>query len=93
MFIKIDADVQRVCEFMQRDISAHRLKAVADGVACLAPLLWGHYQAEVVAVLQLRELPISARGPRIRPDATESHPGLVHVDDDSEVAVGSVPLR
>ena len=48
-----DPDVQAVAEFMQARIAASRLVAVADGLAAMAPLLWGRYAAEAVQALRL----------------------------------------
>jgi len=46
MVIELDPDVERVLEFMKREIAADRLSAVAQGVANIAPLLWGRYNKE-----------------------------------------------
>ena len=51
MEVQLDPDVQRVAEFMQREIPADRVVAVAQGVAAVAPLLWGPTHA----TLRLRE--------------------------------------
>ena len=52
-------DVQRVCEFLQRNMEARHLVAVANAVAGLAPSLWGHYPASEIAPLRIREPDIS----------------------------------
>lgn len=49
----IDSDVQAVAEFMQQRIAATRLVSVADGIAKVAPLLWGRYTPEDIQVLDL----------------------------------------
>lgn len=54
-----DQDVQAVAEFMQTRIAAGRLVSVADRLAAMAPLLWGHYEAESVTALRLTPPPIS----------------------------------
>ena len=51
--IVMDSDVQEVAEFMQTRIAASRLVAVADGLAAVAPLLWGRYTAEAIQALRL----------------------------------------
>jgi hypothetical protein len=51
--IVVDADVRAVAEFMQGRIAASRLVAVANGLAAMAPLLWGTYQPEPVQALRL----------------------------------------
>ena len=53
MNVVVDADVKAVAEFMQERIAASRLVAVADGLAAVAPLLWGQYQSQGVQALQL----------------------------------------
>ncbi len=61
MSVVVDADVRAVAEFMQGKVAASRLVAVADGLAAIAPLLWGRYQTENIEVLRL-DAPISAAG-------------------------------
>jgi hypothetical protein len=58
MNLEIDPDVKMAAEFMQERIAASRLKGTAEGLAALAPLLWGRYQPEDVETLQLMNLPI-----------------------------------
>jgi len=72
MELVLDDDVKAVAEFMQGSISAHRLVAVATGVAQLASLLWGQYQSENVEVLRLvRPAPTtSSCDPRIQSSAS-----------------------
>lgn len=55
MRIEADSDVMAVLSFMQKEIAATRLLSVANGVAAMAPLLWGRYQAETVAPLCLAD--------------------------------------
>jgi hypothetical protein len=53
MEIEIDPDTKAVAEFMQSSIAASRLVGVAEGIARLAPLLWGRYAPEKVETLSL----------------------------------------
>jgi hypothetical protein len=55
MEIVLDPDVQAVAEFMQQRMQASRLVAVANGLAGIAPLLWGRYQREEIHILQLQD--------------------------------------
>jgi hypothetical protein len=55
----VDADVQAVADFMQTRISASRLVAVADGLAAIAPLLWGRFQPEAIQAIRLESEPIA----------------------------------
>jgi len=48
-------DVQRVCEFMQRNTEACHLVSVASAIAGLAPSLWGHYPASEIVPLRIQE--------------------------------------
>jgi hypothetical protein len=50
----LDDDVHKVIEFMQAEIPAARLVAVAAGIAQLAPIVWEEYQQEPVQPLRLR---------------------------------------
>jgi hypothetical protein len=60
MELVIDPDIKTVAEFMQCRFSAARLVAVANGLASIAPLLWGQYQPEEVRTLRLAcDAPIS----------------------------------
>lgn len=59
-----DPDVTLVINFMQARIAASRLVSVADGLAALAPILWGGYRPERVTVLRLSEPPLIASGLR-----------------------------
>lgn len=54
----VDDDVRVVAEFMQGRIAASRLVAVANGLAAMAPLLWGRYQSEDVQIVRLEADPI-----------------------------------
>lgn len=64
MTFDADADVQAVAEFMQANIAASKLVSVATAIGRLAPILWGHFDAETVLPLTLKsEAPISPDGP------------------------------
>ncbi len=56
----VDEDVQAVAAFMQGRIAASRLVSVADGLAALAPLLWGKFQPEAIQTVRLETEPISS---------------------------------
>src|SRR5258708_26610209 len=87
--IVVDADVQAVAEFMQARIAASRLVAVADGLAAMAPLLWGRDKAESIQMLRLEPPQITVCAERTPLSATASVPVLVRADDGS-AAVGVV---
>ena len=53
MNLVADTDVLAVAEFMQTQIAASRLVAVANGVAAIAPILWGTYQRDAIDTLRL----------------------------------------
>ncbi len=68
-----DSDVQEVAEFMQTRIPANRLVSVANGLAAIAPTLWGCYTpAEEIRVLQL-VVTLGCDLPKL-PSARESAP-------------------
>lgn len=72
MDLEIDQDVKAVAEFMQRNIAASKLVAVASTVAAMAPLLWAHHDSEPVRGMFLREPSSSARGQHTRSDTSGS---------------------
>ncbi|MCP1243047.1 hypothetical protein [Acetobacter lambici] len=53
--VVMDADLKKVCEFMQRNIAADRLVSVAENVGAMAPILWGRFERKPVMPLLLRE--------------------------------------
>ena len=61
MNLIIDPNIQAVAEYMQNTLSTNCLVAVSQGLAKLAPLLWGHYETEDVSVLRVEHRPISDR--------------------------------
>lgn len=71
MELIFDADVKAVTEFMQERVAAERLVSVAKGVAALAPLLWGQFEAESVEVLRLKSSAIADRVPCTESSASE----------------------
>ena len=74
MNIAIDPDVKAVAEFMQSSLPAARLRSVAERVAALAPLLWGHFPAEEVrAIALVSALPISLDGQPMPPSSSGHH--------------------
>jgi len=61
--LKIDEDLKAVAEFMQKNIPASRLVGIANGLAGIAPILWGHHEREGILPLVLRSEPISVCDP------------------------------
>jgi hypothetical protein len=60
MELNIDTDVKSVLEFMQDRIQTDKLTAVAESVAGIAPVLWGHFEASPLCPLRLTPEPLSA---------------------------------
>jgi hypothetical protein len=58
MELVVDPDVKAVAEFMQKNIPAARLASVADGLAGIAPSLWGQFKQENIQTLQLQSEPM-----------------------------------
>jgi hypothetical protein len=56
----IDADVKRVVEYMLGSVEAAKLLSVAQAVAQLAPILWGHHERVEVRTLALQYAPITS---------------------------------
>jgi hypothetical protein len=67
----LEKDVQAVCEFMLANMSAAKLVSVANAVAQLAPVLWGHYPREEVRTFTWEWPAISACDPRTQSTANE----------------------
>lgn len=82
--VVLDDDVQAVLEFMQRRVAAQKLVGVARAVADVAPILWGHFDADAVRCLGLQCPPISVSDPRS--DASEFSPGHTCAGGDSAEA-------
>lgn len=55
----IDADVRLVASYLMDTIEASKLVSVAEAVAQLAPLLWGHHERTDVRALKLQYPPIT----------------------------------
>lgn len=56
--VVMDPDVQKVCEFMQRNMTADRLVSVAEKVGELAPILWGnHGRCKIIPLMFQAEKP------------------------------------
>ena len=72
MDIEIDPDVKAVAAFMQGNMAASKLVAVAASIGRLAPILWGHHASEQRDWLVLSHLPITSDDdPHTRSDANE----------------------
>lgn len=84
MNLTMDRDLQSLLEFMQINIPASKLVAVADCVPQMARLLWGGYSQEPLRAILLDPLSISCAKP---PISTEYDPALVGVGGDSEAVV------
>lgn len=69
MKLIIDPDVKAVAEFMQGNMSASKLVSVASAIAALAPILWGRFEPEGIAALQLQHV----NGP----GAARTQPGAI----------------
>jgi len=52
----VDDDVKAALDFLYANVEAAKLVAVAEAVADLAGILWGHYDGEPIEALQLRTL-------------------------------------
>ena len=85
MDLLVDHDVRLILETMQRQIPMGRLISVANGVAALAPILWGHYPQDAVVPLSLAE-PILIDVRPSPPAASVCDPAKAHADDDSAAA-------
>lgn len=71
MDVIIDPDVKSVLQFMQSNVPASKLLAVADGVADLARLLWEHYKQDEIELLRIKAAPISLDDPHTQPASSE----------------------
>lgn len=69
--ISIDADVQAVALFMQENLPAGKLVAVAEHLAGLARVLWGAYPSEPCRAMSLAPSKPEALN-LSQPDASES---------------------
>lgn len=62
--VEIDPDLHAVAEWMQANIPAARLVAIAGYLNALAPVLWGRYQTEDSNIDPLRLAGILISEPR-----------------------------
>ncbi len=53
MTVRVDPEIAELAEFMQLNFPASRLVPLSLGMAQLAPVLWGHFDAESVAALSV----------------------------------------
>ncbi len=60
MELQVDEHVEKVIAFMQTNLPAAKLVAVANAIKELATPLWGHYEREEIVPLSLRHGLISA---------------------------------
>jgi hypothetical protein len=58
MKIEIDHNLQSVAEFMQANIPATQLRATAEAIALLAPVIWGHFDVGSIIPARLSASPI-----------------------------------
>lgn len=58
--LSMDPDVRAVASFMQQEVPAARLVAVARAVAELAPSLWGKHEPEGCEAIRLVAQPPSS---------------------------------
>jgi len=86
MILSMDEDLQRVAEYMQKNIPAEKLVSVAAGLSKVATMLWGHFTPQAVQSLTLVAEPISGDDQRTQPTSSEC--GLVTVSADDGSAVG-----
>jgi hypothetical protein len=53
MEVVVDHDVKAVADFMQKNIPVKKLRGVANRLAEIAGLLWGHFDTEDVEPMRL----------------------------------------
>ena len=70
MEVMIDPDLNAVAEFMQRTVPAARLVGVANKLAEIAGLLWGHHAPGDVIAMQLVRPFTTDRGSQTQSFAT-----------------------
>lgn len=64
MRLEMDEDLKLVAEFMQMNLPAARLVAVASALKAIAPVLWDHYEAETTTAMSPIYDPFSACDPQ-----------------------------
>lgn len=67
--LSLDADVKRVLSFIMSSVEVSKCVSVAEAVAQLAPLLWGHHERTELRALSLSYPPITSLAGRIPPAA------------------------
>jgi len=58
-----DFHVKKVLEFMQDNLPCDKLVGIAEGIAQIAPIIWGRYERTPVNPLALECPPIRATVP------------------------------
>jgi hypothetical protein len=71
MDIILDADLMDVVKFMQSRLSANRLVPIANAVAKIAPVLWGHFTEEELIPARLAQPEITVCAEQILSTANE----------------------
>jgi len=74
MRIKTDPDIEKVADFMDRNLSCDRMLGVAAGLNAIAPLLWGRYAQGPVQALSPVDDSDPPDAPRTRSIPSESRP-------------------
>lgn len=59
MTVEINPSVQKVIEFMQREIPADELNGVADSLPVVAKAIWSRFPTTEIKPMQLVEQPIA----------------------------------
>jgi hypothetical protein len=55
MIIKMHPSVQKVAEFMVRELPAAELRVVAEALALVAPVIWAHHQKHDIEPISMEE--------------------------------------
>lgn len=74
MRIRTDPDIEKVLEFMDRNIACDRMVGVAAGLHAIAPLLWGRYEQKPVQTLSPVDDPDPPDALHTRSVPSESRP-------------------
>ena len=67
--LEVDVHLEKLLDYMQNNIPAHKLIGIAEGLPQTARLLWGGYSQEPVRLFVLTAKPLSTLDGR-QPDAT-----------------------
>ena len=73
MIVQMNPNVQKVVEFLQREIPADELNGVANAIPAVAAVVWSEYHHQAIRPMKMSEPPI-----------TESHLSLAM--DEQQVA-------